>query len=108
MKGSTLKKDLDTLVTGINALPVNRDLTDVETEVWDRINARAAGSEARGLSDNPSANQRTADLVLGRSIGVAFVVSFLVGVISVPWAPEANEFAVFSVDAHYGPARLLR
>ena len=105
-----MKNDLDALIKDLKAAPLDRDLHNLEAEVWERIDARnPAGhpaSPAAIATDRrlfaPPAVSRTAAVALAVAIGL------LVGLFGAPSQSSPSDFSVFSVDAPYAPSGLLR
>jgi len=105
-----MKNDLDVLINDLKIEPLDRDLHNLEAEVWERIDARnpaghpaspAAIATDRRLFATPAVS-RTAAVALAVAIGL------LVGLFGAPSQSSPSDFSVFSVDAPYAPSGLLR
>ena len=105
----TNDKKLDALIDGLKSQPLDRDLTNLEPEVWARIDARKrpgfqatpAAVTADGRISAAPALSRTAAVALALAIGL------VVGLFGGPGSSPANDFSVFSIDAPYAPSGLL-
>lgn len=104
-----MTRDFDSLINKLKTASLDRDLRNLEPEIWARIEANQSRSFP-GARAAVSANGRTfAAPALHRStaFALAVVIGMVVGLIGAPATESQSEFSVFSIDASGAPSGRL-
>ena len=108
-KESAVKKDIDALINDLKSEPLNRDLSSLEAEVWEQIDAR----NSTGFVGTPAAvttNGRffaTPAVSRTAAVALAIAIGLVVGLFGAPAPSSSGDLSVFSVDAPYAPSGIL-
>ena len=108
-KESAVKKNIDALINDLKSEPLNRDLSSLEAEVWERIDAR----NSTGFVGTPAAvttNGRffaTPAVSRTAAVALAIAIGLVVGLFGAPAPSSSGDLSVFSVDAPYAPSGIL-
>ena len=105
-----MKNDLDALIKDLKAAPLDRDLHNLEAEVWERIDARDPAGHPASPAAIATDGRLFATPAVSRTAAVALAVAIglLVGLFGAPSQSSSSDFSVFSVDAPYAPSGILR
>ena len=104
-----MSKDLDQLLAQLKSGSVDRDLRNLEPQVWDRIDARQKGVFAVLPASLPASGGLMAAPLMSRigAMTLAVAIGLSVGILVAPSGPPAAEFEVFSTQAPFAPSALL-
>ena len=101
-----MKNDIDALIKDLKAAPLDRDLHNLEAEVWERIDARDPAGHPASPAAIATDGRLFATPAVSRTAAVA--IGLLVGLFGAPSQSSSSDFSVFSVDAPYAPSGILR
>lgn len=105
-----MKIDIDALIDDLKSEPLDRDLHNLEAEVWERIDA----GKSIGLDASPAAVAtdgrlfETSAVSRTAAVALAIAMGLVVGLFGAPSPSSPSGLSVFSVDAPYAPSGLLR
>ena len=108
-KESAVKKNIDALINDLKSEPLNRDLSSLEAEVWERIDARKPTGFQSAPATITTDGRLFATPAVSRTAAVALAVAIglIVGLFSAPTPAASGDLSVFSVDAPYAPSGIL-
>lgn len=105
-----MKIDIEALIKDLKETRLDRDLHNLEAEVWERIDARNPAGHPASLAAIATDGRLFATPAVSRTAAIALAVAIglLVGLFGAPSQSSSSDFSVFSVDAPYGPSGILR
>lgn len=105
-----MKNDIDALIHDLKSEPLDRDLHNLEAEVWERIDAGRSIGLNRSTGAVATVGRFFATPAMSRTAAVALAVAigFVVGLFGAPSPSYSSGLSVFSIDAPYAPSGLLR
>jgi hypothetical protein len=104
-----MSKDLDQVLAQLKSAPVDRDLRNLEPQVWDRIDARQKGVFAELPLILPASGGLMAVPLMSRigAMTLAVAIGLSVGILAASSGTSASGFEVFSTQAPFAPSGLL-
>ncbi len=105
-----MKNNIDALISDLKSEPLDRDLHNLEAEVWERIDARKSVRFAASPAAVTTDGRFFATPTLSRTAAAALAIAIglMVGLFGAPSPSSSSDLSVFSVDAPYAPSGLLR